>query len=104
MFARQITFRLKPNTVNDYTRVFQNDILPLLRKQRGFKDEITLSNTNSVDCVVISLWDRREDAETYNTSVYPQVLNLVQPFIDGPPTVKTFTEATSHSLTAFKAA
>jgi hypothetical protein len=41
MFARNVSFHLKSNMLSDYTRTFDKDILPLLRKQNGFKDEIT---------------------------------------------------------------
>jgi hypothetical protein len=37
MFARNISIHLKSNMLSDYTRSFENDILPLLRKQKGFK-------------------------------------------------------------------
>ena len=57
MFARNVSFRVKANMLSDYTRTFENDTLPLLRKQRGFKDEITLSNPGSLDAIAISLWD-----------------------------------------------
>ncbi len=40
MFARNVSIRLKPNMLSDYTRTFEKEILPLLRKQKGFKDEI----------------------------------------------------------------
>ena len=43
MFARNISFHLKSNMLSDYTRTFENDVLPLLRKQNGFKDEITFA-------------------------------------------------------------
>ena len=57
MFARNVSFRVKANMLSDYTRTFENDTLPLLRKQKGFKDEITLSNPGSLDAIAISLWD-----------------------------------------------
>jgi hypothetical protein len=37
MFARNISIHLKSNMLSDYTRAFENDVLPLLRKQKGFK-------------------------------------------------------------------
>ena len=43
MFARNVSFHLKSNMLSDYTRTFDKDILPLLRKQNGFKGEITVS-------------------------------------------------------------
>ena len=63
MFARNVSFRLKSNTLSDYTRTFENQVLPLLRKQKGFKDEITLSNPGSLDVIAISLWESKANAE-----------------------------------------
>ena len=42
MFARNVSFRLKSDMLSDYTRTFENEILPLLREHKGFKGEITL--------------------------------------------------------------
>jgi len=42
MFARRISIHLKPNTLAEFTKTVENDIVPLLRKQPGFQDEITL--------------------------------------------------------------
>ena len=36
MYARNVSFHLKSNMLDDYTRTFDKDILPLLRKQNGF--------------------------------------------------------------------
>ena len=77
MFARNVTFHLKSNMFSDYTRTFENDTLPLLRKQKGFQDEITLSNPNSQDVIAISLWDSKANAEAYNTNGYPEVLRTL---------------------------
>ena len=61
----------------DYTRTLENEILPLLRKQKGFKDEITLSNPGSMDVITISLWDSKANAGAYNTDTYPEVLKTL---------------------------
>ena len=95
MFARNVSFHLKSNMLSDYTRTLENEILPLLRKQKGFKDEITLSNPGSLDVIAISLWDSKANAEAYNTNAYPQVLKTVARMIDGTPNVQTFEEVTS---------
>jgi hypothetical protein len=81
--------------LSDYMRSFENDTLPLLRKQKGFKDEITLSNPGGLDVVAISLWDNKANAEAYNSNTYPQVLRSVERFIDGTPKVQTFEAVTS---------
>lgn len=95
MFARSVSIHLKSNMLSDYTRTFEKDILPLLRKQKGFTDEITLSNPNSLDAIAISLWENRADAEAYNTSTYPEVLKTLARMIDGTPKVQTFEAVTS---------
>jgi hypothetical protein len=95
MFARNISIHLKSNMLSDYTRCFEKDILPLLRKQNGFKDEITLASPGGVDVTAISLWENKNDADTYNTNTYPQVLRTLARFIEGAPQVHTFDVVTS---------
>ena len=95
MFARNVSIHLKSNMLSDYTRTFENDVLPLLRKQKGFKDEITLSNPGSLDVVAISLWENKANAEAYNTNTYPEVLKTFARMIDGVPMVQTFESVTS---------
>jgi hypothetical protein len=95
MFARNVSFHLKSNMLSDYTRTLENEILPLLRKQKGFKDEITLSNPGSQDATVISLWENKANAEAYNTNTYPEVLRTLGRFIEGTPKVQTFEAVTS---------
>jgi hypothetical protein len=95
MFARNISFRLKPNMLSDYDRAVESKIIPLLRKQKGFKDEITLSYPGSLDAIAISLWDSKANAEAYNTNTYPEVLRTLASMIDGTPKVQTFDAVTS---------
>jgi len=39
MFARRVCMHLKPKSVAEFTRRLEKDILPMLRKQKGFQDE-----------------------------------------------------------------
>ena len=75
--------------LSDYTRTFDKDILPLLRKQNGFKDEITFAGAGGVDVTAISLWDNKANAEAYNTNTYPEVLKTLARVIDGTLKVQT---------------
>jgi hypothetical protein len=95
MFARNVSIHLKSNMLSDFTQTFEKDILPLLRKQKGFRDEITMSNPSSLDVIAISLWETRADAEAYNTKTYPEVLKTFAKMIDGTPKVQTFETVTS---------
>jgi len=100
MFARNVTFHLKSNMLSDYTRTFDKDILPLLRKQNGFKDEITFSSPSGNDVTAVSLWDSKASAEAYNTNAYPDVLKTMAKFIEGTPRVQTsdVVNSTFHKL------
>ena len=95
MFARNVSIHLKPNMISDYTRTFENEVLPLLRKQKGFKDEITFAGNGGLDVTAISLWESKANAEAYNTNTYPQVLKTMARFIEGTPKVQTFEAVTS---------
>ena len=95
MFARNISIHLKASTLVDFTRTFEKDVLPLLRKQNGFKDEITLAGPGGVDVIAISMWENKYDADAYNTNTYPQVLKTLARFIEGTPQVHTFDVVTS---------
>jgi hypothetical protein len=95
MFARHVSIHLKSNMLSDYTRTFEKDVLPLLRKQNGFKDEITFAGPGGVDVTAISLWENKTDAEAYNTNTYRQVLKTMARFVEGTPKIQTSDVVTS---------
>ena len=100
MFSRHVSIHLKSNMLSDYTQTFEKEVLPLLRKQNGFKDEITFAGPGGVDVTAISLWESKANAEAYNTNTYPEVLKTVARMTDGTPRVQTFEAVTStfHKL------
>ena len=106
MFARNVSFHLKSNMLSDYSRTFDKDILPLLRKQNGFKDEITFSGPGGIDVTAISLWDNKASADTYNANTYPEVLKSMARFIEGTPKVQNgeVVNSTFHKIAAGVAA
>ena len=89
MFARNVSVHLKPSMLNDYNKTFTAEVLPLLRKQKGFQDELTLCNPDSLDLTAISLWDTRENAELYAKNGYNDVVKLLGKMIDGVPKVRS---------------
>ena len=102
MFIRNVTMKLKANTAPEFNRLIENEILPLLRKQAGFRDEITFVAPERSEVVAISFWDTKENCETYNRTGYPEVLKIVSKFVEGTPKVETLELLTStlHKLAA----
>lgn len=90
MFARSVSMRLKPNSVGQFTQIFEQDVLPLLRKQKGFQDEITLVAPAGADAVAISLWDKEESADAYSRDAYPGLLKTIARVVEGTPQVQTY--------------
>jgi heme-degrading monooxygenase HmoA len=88
MFARNVAIHLKPGSMAEFTRIFDNEVLPFLRKQTGFQDEITFSTPSGIDAIAISLWDTKEHAEAYNAAGYPEVLKKLSRVLDGTPKVR----------------
>ena len=106
MFARNVSMHLKPNSVAEFTRTLDQEIIPLLRKQKGFQDEITFVASNGTDAVGISLWDQKENAEAYNRGSYPEVQKALAKVTEGTPQVQTYEVANStfHKIAARVAA
>ena len=102
MFSRNVSMRLKPNSVTEFTKTLENEIIPLLRKQKGFQDEITFVVPGGTEAVGVSLWDQKENAEAYDRGTYPQVLNALSKVIEGTPKVQAYevSNSTFHNIAA----
>jgi heme-degrading monooxygenase HmoA len=89
MFARHVAVKLKPGTLAEFTRVMDGEILPWLRKQKGFLDAITLAVPGGREIVSISFWDQEENAQVYNSTGYPEVLEILRKILAGTPQIRT---------------
>jgi hypothetical protein len=94
--------KLKLNSAAEFTRTLEKEIIPLLRKQKGFQDEISFVAPERNEAVAISFWDRKDSAETYQREKYPEILKALSKVVEGTPRVETFEVAnsTSHQIAA----
>ncbi|HSP14785.1 MAG TPA: hypothetical protein VLV78_08535 [Thermoanaerobaculia bacterium] len=101
MFARNVTLKVKPNMDREIAIKFEKEVLPILRKAAGFKDQITLSRDKN-EIVGISLWDKKEELDAYVKNTDPQVVKLLEPLYTGTPDVRTYevTNSTTHKVMA----
>src|SRR5438128_1232688 len=106
MFARIVSIRLRPNTSAEFTQTIEKKVLPILRQQKGFRDEITFIAPGGIEAVGISLWDTREQADAYNRGSYPEVLRELNKLVEETPRVQTYDVAnsTAHKIAARPAA
>ena len=106
MFARNVSVRLKPNTLAEFNQTFTSEVMPIMLKQAGFRDELILGNENGTHITAISLWDTKEQAEAYEKTAYPQVVKSLEKVLDGTPKVygNNVHTSTFHKVSAAIAA
>jgi len=90
MFARKVSVRLKPDSLREFASLIECKILPWLRRQEGFLDLIILALPDSSEVATISFWDQEATAQSYNSSGYPEAVQILEELLDGIPYVKTF--------------
>jgi hypothetical protein len=100
MFARTVSLHLKPNSVTEFTQIIEKDIIPLLRKQQGFQDEIAFVVADGTKAVSVNLWDHKEHAEAYHRGTYPSMLKALAHVVEGTPEVHLYevSNSTFHKI------
>ena len=103
MFARVVELNCKPEKIVDLRTRLDEDVLPVLRKQKGFVDELVLNSDRETGHVLaINLWNTREDAERYQRETYSKIAEQLRPAIQGEPRVNTYNVelSTPHKIAA----
>lgn len=86
--ARSVRFDIATDKNEEFHTLFRNEVLPMLKKQDGFKDELLLVQGQHV--LAISVWKNADSARKYETTTYPQVDTTLRPVMSGRPTIETF--------------
>ena len=90
MFARKVSMHLKVDGTAEFQKKIEGEVIPLLRKQAGFLDEITFLYPSGKEVHSFSLWETAEHAEAYNREAYPVVTKMLASVIEGAPRVQTY--------------
>src|SRR6267143_909523 len=77
MFARFVSMRLKSGNLAEFNRILEKEVIPLLQRQKGFREEIVLTNPSGAEAVGISIWEQKENAESYQREKFPEVQQLL---------------------------
>lgn len=88
MIARHFTAQLKPNVAKEFTNTFEKEILPIMRRQKGFLDELMLFTPMKNEVIFVSFWDAQESIDTYHRQAYPEVVKINAKFLEGTPVIK----------------
>jgi hypothetical protein len=102
MFSRNVSYKLKAKSAAAFTRIVEGEVIPLLRRQKGFDDAISFIAPERNEAITISLWDKKEDAEAHIAKTYPEILRALSSVVEGAPRVESFEvgNSTSHQIAA----
>ena len=67
MFSRNVSYKLRAKSAAEFTGIVEGEIIPLLRRQKGFDDAISFIAPERNEAITISLRDKKEDAEAHIT-------------------------------------
>jgi hypothetical protein len=100
MFARKVSVRLKTDAAGAFIQKMEDEIIPVLRKQKGFLDELTLISQSGKEIYAFSFWETSEDAERYDRTAFRDVTDLLTGLIEGALRTHTYMVANStfHKL------
>jgi len=87
--------KLKPDATAEFTKHLNDQVIPLLRKQPGFRNELACASEDGETAFGISFWDRKEQADAYEREVYPQAVKMMESVVEGKPRVRGFHVSTT---------
>ena len=86
--ARSVRFDIATDKNEQFHTIFRNDVLPILKKQDGFRNELLLVQDQHV--LAISVWSNLDSARKYESATYPQLDKALRPVMFGKPTIETY--------------
>jgi quinol monooxygenase YgiN len=89
MIARIVTCTVQPAKVNEFRKVLNDQILPLVQAQPGFVENIEALDPNTGQFSCTTLWNSKSDVENYDNGVFPEVASKMSPMLQSNPNVQT---------------
>jgi heme-degrading monooxygenase HmoA len=102
MYARNVRMQLKANSSAQFTQTLEKEVIPLLRKQEGFQDEVAFIVPGGAEAIAISFWQSKDKAEAYGRTGYPEVLKALSQVVEGTPQLQSYevSNSTFHKIAA----
>ena len=90
MYARVTNIRFPSNMKAEVVTVAQG-LVPVLENQRGFKGLQVLTDPNSGEGIIVSLWEAEADAEASEAGAsYIGQMSMMSSFLHEPLVPKTY--------------
>lgn len=86
--ARSVRFPILAGKKDEFNKVFKAEVVPMLKAQDGFKNEIMLVNDDHV--LGISVWSGTDAMKKYVATTYPKVEAKLSGLMSGKVQIETF--------------
>jgi len=86
--ARSVRFDIAADKNEEFHTIFRNDVLPILKQQDGFRNELLLVDDQHV--LAISVWKNLDSARKYESGTFPKIDKALRPVMFGKPTIETY--------------
>jgi predicted nucleic acid-binding protein len=93
MFTHQVALKLRADSAEVFTRKVNKIILPMLRAQEGFCQEITIVAPDRLTAILETHWKTLDNAKNYNRNGYLDVLRVLSEVVVALPRARTFQAA-----------
>lgn len=100
MFARVLRSQLKIDKLEEAEKVFRKSVVPLCKKQKGFKGAYFMSNSKTGESMIMTLWKSEEDMLASEKSHFfqEQVTKFI-PFYAKAPIREAYEVALKEDIT-----
>jgi heme-degrading monooxygenase HmoA len=92
MYVRLTYVAFLPDKVEEAKKIYNTEIVPVVKKQKGNLDCRMLEPIDRTDDYIsMTVWDNKEDAGAYHVSgTYKQLVNKIQSLYSKNPVLKVY--------------
>jgi heme-degrading monooxygenase HmoA len=92
MYVRLTYLNFLPGKLEEAKRIYFNELVPVVKKQKGNLDCKMLEPVNKEDDFIsLTVWDSKEDADAYHASgVYKQLVDRVRHTYSKEPVLRVY--------------
>lgn len=96
--ARSVRFSILAGKKEEFNKLFSEKVLPLLKSQEGFQNEIMLVNDDHA--LGVSVWKSPDALKKYATVTYPKVELILSHIMNGKAQIENFEMTAVNSIPA----
>ncbi|HEY4667607.1 MAG TPA: antibiotic biosynthesis monooxygenase [Anaerolineales bacterium] len=97
MHARTGSSQMKSGKMDEAIGMYRDSVLPMLKKQKGFKGLYWLTDRSTDKYTVVTLWETEADMKATETSgLLQEVVAKFGDFVATPPAIERF-EVSFHA-------